>query len=274
MDRVQGPLISQVFGAACIHQGELFGEYQLSFCTQAGCRGVAKLTKAFAGRQIKKDEENANWTCLIAPVDKEGDTLDQYSYVPKSLGLSTLGKKGLSVLGDKDGKDRQSLGNNAEKDKVILGSLTMSPGLHIPPASNPDEPNLRCRMYRNKYPDVEETVVVLVKRIDVMGVYVNLIEYDDTEGMILLSELSRRRIRSVKKLVSIVLFAMAFPCRSQCLLAMHQWRACHSKPSCSKQAIVMDNRVSTVLGIGSIGNAAPHRFSGRNSRHDEAEAAM
>jgi len=152
---------------------------------------------------IKKDEENANWTCLTAPVDKEGDTLDQYSYVPKSLGLSTLGKKGLSVLGDKDGKDRQSLGNNAEKDKVILGSLTMSPGLHIPPASNPDEPNLRCRMYRNKYPDVEETVVVLVKRIDVMGVYVNLIEYDDTEGMILLSELSRRRIRSVKKLINV-----------------------------------------------------------------------
>lgn len=213
MGRVQGPLISQVFRAACIHQGALFGEYQLQFCTQAiFSRRLEKLIKAFAGRQIKKDEENANWTCLIAPVDKEGDTLDQYLYVPKSLGLSTLGKKGLSVLGDKDGKDRQSLGNNAEKDKVILGSLTMSPGLHIPPASNPDEPNLRCRMYRNKYPDVEETVVVLVKRIDVMGVYVNLIEYDDTEGMILLSELSRRRIRSVKKLVSIVFFAMPFPC--------------------------------------------------------------
>ena len=60
---------------------------------------------------------------------------------------------------------------------------------------------VRSRMYRNKYPDVEETVFVLVKRIDVMGVYVSLLEYDETEGMILLSELSRRRIRSVKKLV-------------------------------------------------------------------------
>lgn len=59
-------------------------------------------------------------------------------------------------------------------------------------------------MYRNKYPDVDETVVVLVKRIDIMGVYVNLLEYDEVEGMILLSELSRRRIRSVKKLVSFV----------------------------------------------------------------------
>ena len=152
--------------------------------------------------QIKKDDENANWTCLIAPVDKDGDTIDESNYVPKSLGLPTLGKKGLSVLGDKDGKNRRSLGNAAEEDKIILGNLTMSPGLVIPTANNPAEPNLRCRMYRSKYPDVEETVVVLVKRIDVMGVYVNLIEYDDTEGMILLSELSRRRIRSVKKLVS------------------------------------------------------------------------
>lgn len=156
-----------------------------------------------ANFSIKKDEENPNWTCLIAPVDKNGDTLDIYQYVPKSLGLSTLGKKGLSVLGDKDGNDRTSLGHNAEKDKNILANLTMSPGLLIPASGNPEEPNLRCRMYRNKYPDVEETVVVLVKRIDVMGVYVNLIEYDDTEGMILLFELSRRRIRSVKKLINV-----------------------------------------------------------------------
>ena len=36
-----------------------------------------------------------------------------------------------------------------------------------------------------------------------MGVYVSLLEYDETEGMILLSELSRRRIRSVKKLINV-----------------------------------------------------------------------
>ena len=55
-------------------------------------------------------------------------------------------------------------------------------------------------------------MVVLVKRIDVMGVYVSLIEYDDTEGMILLSELSRRRIRSVKKLVSFQFPGLGRPC--------------------------------------------------------------
>jgi len=36
-----------------------------------------------------------------------------------------------------------------------------------------------------------------------MGAYVKLLEYDNIEGMILLSELSRRRIRSVQKLIRV-----------------------------------------------------------------------
>lgn len=36
-----------------------------------------------------------------------------------------------------------------------------------------------------------------------MGVYVKLLEYDNIDGMILLSELSRRRIRSMQKLVRV-----------------------------------------------------------------------
>ncbi len=34
-----------------------------------------------------------------------------------------------------------------------------------------------------------------------MGAYVSLLEYNGIEGMILLSELSRRRIRSINKLI-------------------------------------------------------------------------
>ena len=36
-----------------------------------------------------------------------------------------------------------------------------------------------------------------------MGAYVSLLEYDNIEGMILLSELSRRRIRSINKLIRV-----------------------------------------------------------------------
>lgn len=46
-------------------------------------------------------------------------------------------------------------------------------------------------------------VMVNVKRIAEMGAYVHLLEYNNIEGMILLSELSRRRIRSVNKLIRI-----------------------------------------------------------------------
>ncbi|CAD6588846.1 MAG: hypothetical protein TREMPRED_005169 [Tremellales sp. Tagirdzhanova-0007] len=57
------------------------------------------------------------------------------------------------------------------------------------------------RFYENKYPEVDQLVMVQVYSIEEMGAYVTLLEYDGVEGMILLSELSRRRIRSVQKLV-------------------------------------------------------------------------
>lgn len=45
--------------------------------------------------------------------------------------------------------------------------------------------------------------MVNVRSIAEMGAYVHLLEYNNTEGMILLSELSRRRIRSINKLIRV-----------------------------------------------------------------------
>ena len=42
-----------------------------------------------------------------------------------------------------------------------------------------------------------------VRSIAEMGAYVSLLEYGNIEGMIMLSELTRRRIRSINKLVKI-----------------------------------------------------------------------
>lgn len=58
-------------------------------------------------------------------------------------------------------------------------------------------------MYENKFPEQDELVMVNVKQIADMGAYVHLLEYNDIEGMILLSELSRRRIRSIQKLIRV-----------------------------------------------------------------------
>merc|ERR1719384_2630375 len=60
---------------------------------------------------------------------------------------------------------------------------------------------LKCRMYRNDYPHKGDTVIVEVKKIVEMGAYCNLLEYNNLEGMLLMSELQRRRIRSVKKVI-------------------------------------------------------------------------
>jgi translation initiation factor 2 subunit 1 len=83
-------------------------------------------------------------------------------------------------------------------------------------------------MYEARYPEVDDVVMVQVsprrrgrpsgeqcgwagpdalplprqvKSIAEMGAYVSLLEYNGIEGMILLSELSRRRIRSITKLI-------------------------------------------------------------------------
>lgn len=50
---------------------------------------------------------------------------------------------------------------------------------------------------------VDDVVMVNVRAIAEMGAYVYLLEYNNIEGMILLSELSRRRIRSINKLIRV-----------------------------------------------------------------------
>jgi translation initiation factor 2 subunit 1 len=66
-----------------------------------------------------------------------------------------------------------------------------------------DKKNLDCRFYENKFPEIESVVMVNVRNIADMGAYVSLMEYNNIEGMILLSELSRRRIRSIHKLIRV-----------------------------------------------------------------------
>ena len=60
-----------------------------------------------------------------------------------------------------------------------------------------------ARFYESRFPEVDDVVMVQVKSIAEMGAYVSLLEYGGIEGMILLSELSRRRIRSVQKLIKV-----------------------------------------------------------------------
>lgn len=62
---------------------------------------------------------------------------------------------------------------------------------------------LSCRYYENEFPAENDVVVAVVTSITNSGSYVILPEYDNAVGMILHSELSRRRIRSINKLVRV-----------------------------------------------------------------------
>jgi len=80
---------------------------------------------------------------------------------------------------------------------------------HAPKSPELDDDDKRvstvagCRMYEQKFPEIDDLVMVEVKSIEEMGAYVSLKEYNDIEGMILLSELSRRRIRSINKIIRV-----------------------------------------------------------------------
>ncbi|KAK3004020.1 hypothetical protein RJ639_019418 [Escallonia herrerae] len=63
--------------------------------------------------------------------------------------------------------------------------------------------SLECRMYEARFPQVDMAVMIQVKSIGEMCAYVSLLEYNNIEGMILLSELSRRRIRSINSLIKV-----------------------------------------------------------------------
>ncbi len=89
-------------------------------------------------------------------------------------------------------------------------------------------PGLSCRFYQHRFPEVEDVVMVNVRSIAEMGAYVSLLEYNNIEGMILLSELSRRRIRSINKLIRIgrnecVVVIRVDKEKGECHRHKHQW---------------------------------------------------
>eukprot|EP01029_Cantina_marsupialis_P027355 TRINITY_DN7630_c0_g1_i1.p1 TRINITY_DN7630_c0_g1~~TRINITY_DN7630_c0_g1_i1.p1 ORF type:complete len:289 (+),score=94.22 TRINITY_DN7630_c0_g1_i1:61-927(+) len=60
-----------------------------------------------------------------------------------------------------------------------------------------------CRFYQEQFPEEEQLVIVKVEKVEEMGAYVTLPEYGGLSGMILLSEISRGRIRSINKLIRV-----------------------------------------------------------------------
>merc|ERR1712070_1010969 len=91
--------------------------------------------------------------------------------------------------------------SGSDQEEAMLNAEMEAANLEAANASS--KVNLNCRMYEQRFPEVEDVVIVQVRSIADMGAYVSLLEYNNIEGMILLSELSRRRIRSINKLIRV-----------------------------------------------------------------------
>lgn len=92
-------------------------------------------------------------------------------------------------------ENRSDLSGSEDEDDERLGAGSTA----IPP----DQIAGNTRFYKSDFPSAEELVIVKVEKIAEMGAYVSLLEYNGIEGMILLSELSRRRIRSINRLLRV-----------------------------------------------------------------------
>eukprot|EP00948_MAST-09A_sp_MAST-9A-sp1_P002589 g2589.t1 len=114
------------------------------------------------------------------------------------------------------------------------------------------------RWYEKEFPDAEELVMVQVTQIAQMGSYVKLLEYGDIEGMILLSELSRRRIRSINKLIRVGKKEAVMVLRvdkergyidlSKRRVSLEEVEQCEVKYNKSKQAAAIIRQVAKATG--------------------------
>lgn len=68
---------------------------------------------------------------------------------------------------------------------------------------------MELQFYENSYPKVGQLVMCIVKSIDDNSITVELLEYNNLQGMILISELTRRRIRSIKQITEVGKFEVA-----------------------------------------------------------------
>lgn len=59
------------------------------------------------------------------------------------------------------------------------------------------------RYYEQKFPKVDEYVIVKIDTLTEMGAYVSLLEYNNIEGLIQQTELSRRKVKSETKMARI-----------------------------------------------------------------------
>eukprot|EP01120_Amphizonella_sp_Union-15-10_P010481 TRINITY_DN419_c0_g2_i1.p1 TRINITY_DN419_c0_g2~~TRINITY_DN419_c0_g2_i1.p1 ORF type:complete len:374 (+),score=94.02 TRINITY_DN419_c0_g2_i1:154-1122(+) len=109
----------------------------------------------------------------------------------------------------KTNNDEQSAKQTKTKKTILFDELVSDEENEIQTEDAPSEPNIdenefgtssiNCRFYENELPDVEQLVMVKITKVNEIGGFGQLLEYDNLEGFVPLADLSRTRIRSVAK---------------------------------------------------------------------------
>lgn len=58
---------------------------------------------------------------------------------------------------------------------------------------------IKCRFYRQVVPEKDDLVMCEISKIHEMGAYVTLLEYNNIEGLILWSQVTSKRVKSVNR---------------------------------------------------------------------------
>lgn len=66
-----------------------------------------------------------------------------------------------------------------------------------------EEQKTSCRMFRNEYPNIDDYVMCKVTNMDDDGADVELLEYNNLNGYMSISQFTRKRVRSIKKIVNV-----------------------------------------------------------------------
>ena len=113
---------------------------------------------------------------------------------------------------------------------------------------------MESRFYEPIFPRSGDVTIALIREIKEMGVYVFLSEYGNINGLLLASEISRRRIRSINKLIKIGRTEIVFVIRvdiQKGYIDLSKRRTAEGENFCMEKKWIFSRTVNSMINFAS-----------------------